>query len=95
MSKFGSEEFNFPFNFSTKSLPSNEQEEQTRRHIETEKTLKLLGFPDEAVNGWEITPLLNPPVVSNVVCVCVCGCKNTCQLHVTYLFLYFNYSHVD
>ena len=50
MSRFVSEEFNFPFRFSTNLLPSNEQEEQTRS-IETKKMLKLLGFPDEAVNG--------------------------------------------
>ena len=67
ISKFGSEEFNFPFHFSTKTLSSSEQNEQIIRNIETEKTLKLLGFPDEAVDGWEITPLLNPPVVSNFV----------------------------
>ena len=73
-SKFGNEEDNFPFRFATKV---------------SEENLKLLGFPDEAVDGWEITPLRTPLVVSNHKCYvfCVCGgggCFNK-KLYVNYM----------
>ena len=71
ISNFGSEEFNFSFHFATNTSPSSEQEKPTTRNIERENKLRLLGFPDEAVNGWEITPLFKPTEVSNVVCFCV------------------------
>ena len=71
MSKFGNEEDNFPFCFGTKIPLSRELEgATTTRDIFTEKTLKLLGFPNEAIHGWEITPL-HTPVVSSVLCVCM------------------------
>ena len=71
-SKFGEEEDNFPFHFATKVSLSSEQEEATTNDIDKENILKLLGFPDNAVHGWNITPLRTPPVVSDV-CVCACG----------------------
>ena len=54
ISKFGNVEFNLPFHFATKRFPLSKQEEGARRTIVTEKMLKLLGFLDESVNGWEI-----------------------------------------
>ena len=64
-SKHGNEEDNFPFRFATEvSLP--------REQVDTEESLKLLGFSDEAVHGWEITPLRTPPVVNYVMCQYVC-----------------------
>ena len=81
ISKFGNEDFNLPFHFATKTFSLSEQEEAARS-IEAEKMLKLLGFPDESVNGWEIIPL-HTPVVSNVVSVMDgCGLKN---IHVNYM----------
>ena len=65
-SKHGNEEENFPFRFATEaSLP--------REQVDTEESLKLLGFSDESVHGWEITPLHTPPMVSYVMCHCVWG----------------------
>lgn len=63
--RFGTEEDNFQFNFA-KTLSSSEQEETTTTNIETQKALKLSGFPDKAVHGWTIMPL-RTPVVSNIV----------------------------
>ena len=60
-SKLGNEEYNFPFRFATEVSLSREQ-------VGTEESLKL-GFSDEAVHGWQITPLRRPPVVSDVMCV--------------------------
>ena len=37
-------------------LPSSKQKEPSTRTFETENKLKLLGFPDEVVNGKHITP---------------------------------------
>ena len=71
----GSEEFNFPFRFATKTLPSSVLGEPNIRDIDTEKTLKLLGFPDKEVHGWKIMPLRKPPVVSDSVCACVYICE--------------------
>ena len=65
-SNFGNEEDNFPFCFATEVSLLREQ-------VDTEESLKLLGFPDEAVHGWEIITLSIPPVVSYVMCQCVCG----------------------
>ena len=67
-SEFGSQEWNFPFRFAIKA-PSREEDEATTSDIDTENTLELLGFPDNAVHGWKITPLRTPSVVSDV-CVC-------------------------
>ena len=55
MSKFGKEEDTFPFSFATKVSSSREESYK-------KEGLKLLGFPDEAVHGWEITPLRSPEV---------------------------------
>ena len=65
-SKHGNEEDNFPFRFANELFLSRQQ-------VDTEESLKLLGFSDEAVHGWEITPLRTPPVVGYVACQCVCG----------------------
>ena len=64
-SKFGDEEDNFPFCFATKVSLSKEQGDR-------EKSLKLSGFPDEAVHGWEMTPLRKPLVVSDMCFVSEC-----------------------
>ena len=70
-STFGNEDDNFPFRFATKVSLSREQEEGARRNIHTENTLKLLGFPNEMVHGWKVKAK-HTPVVSIVVCVCIC-----------------------
>ena len=57
-SNFGNEEDNFPFRFASTIPSSREQDEAARGDIHTKKNLKLVGFPDEAIDRWEITPLL-------------------------------------
>ena len=70
---------NFPFRFAIKGSSSREQEEPTTRDIDTENTLELLGFPDNAVHGWKITPLRTPSVVSDV-CLHVGNGSKQCLL---------------
>ena len=76
-SEFGSEDLKF--HFTVKIPSSREQEEATTRDNYTENTLKLIGFPDNSVHGWKITPLYTP-VISDV-CVHLRGGSKQCLLH--------------
>ena len=73
---------NFPFRFAIKACSSKEQEAGTTKNIDTESTLELLRFPDNAVHGWKITPLRTPPVVCDV-CVHARGRSKQCLLHIS------------
>ena len=83
-SKFGIEDFNFPFHFANKVPLSKEEEKPTTRNNHTDNTLKLLGFPDNSVHGWTITPKYTP-VVSDV-CVHVRGESKKCILHIPHTY---------
>ena len=80
-SEFGSEDFNFPFHFANKIPSSNEEEKATTRNNNTDNTLKLLGFSDNLVNGWKVTPLHTPVVSDLCVCMHLRGGSKHCLLY--------------